>query len=368
MSVRAKTLSNASGEAANLTGALGDRAGCASLVVGHDENIMACATEAERLLQLEPGRATSGGDLSLLSPALQQIIREAAATGRPVTGRWLAPPASKLPTGALRVSAIPVQSNKGKPWIVVVFDDLAASRRLEQQGQRLDRLAGIGTLSATMAHEIKNALVSIKTFVDLVLEKHHDAELVEVVGREMGRIDSIVGQMLKYAGPARPTLSSVRVHDILDHALRMVQPRLKSGLISLHRAFNAMPDAIEGDDYQLEQAFVNLLLNAIDAMGPKGLLTVATDLIPGASVRAKGANATGAHVRVAIADTGVGIMPENLDRLFEPFFTTKPQGTGLGLAVARRIVQEHRGDIRVQSQVNQGTTFSILLPAYAEAP
>ena len=255
----------------------------------------------------------------------------------------------------------------GTAGVVVVLNEISISRRLEQNLRRLDRLASLGTFSASMAHEIKNALVSVKTFVDLLLEKNRDAELAEVVRRELCRIDSIVGQMLKYAGPARPAFSSVRVHDVLDHSLRMVQPRLEAGLIALHRAFNAAPDAIQGDDYQLEQVFVNLLLNAAEAMGTNGSLTVATELISPASVRPKSAPGSGAHVRVTIADTGIGITTENMNRLFEPFFTTKQQGTGLGLTIARRIVQEHHGDISAQSQVNKGTTFSILLPVHAKA-
>jgi signal transduction histidine kinase len=365
MSVRAKAQKNESGEAAVLAEALRDCVGCAAFVVSHNEKITACAPEAERLLRFEPGQGAKGCSFSLLPPALQQIIREAAAAGRPVTDRSLALPTSENLTGTLHVSAIPVQPNIGKPQIVVVLNELSISRRLEQNLARLDRLAGLGTLSSGMAHEIKNALVAVKTFTDLLLEKNRDDELAGVVGREMHRIEAIVGQMLKYAGPSRSAFSAVRVHTVLDHSLRMVQPRLESGLISLNRAFNAAPDAIEGDDYQLEQAFVNLLLNAIEAMGPNGSLTVATDLISAAPARPKVASVSGTHVRVTIADTGIGITTENMKCLFEPFFTTKQQGTGLGLTIARRIVQEHRGDISVQSQVNKGTAFSILLPVHA---
>ncbi|MCU0782520.1 MAG: ATP-binding protein [Verrucomicrobia bacterium] len=363
MSTRAQARKPAKSQAPSLVEALRDCAGCAAFVVSHNETITSCAPDAERLLQFEPGHAAKKRSFSFLPPALQQIIREAAATHRPVTNRSLTPLSAKNLTGTLQVSAVPVQSNTGKPQVVVVLNDFSVSRRLEQTLRRLDRLAGFGTLSASMAHEIKNALVSVKTFVDLLLEKNRDAELAEVVGRELRRINSIVGQMLKYTGPARPAFSSVRLHDVLDHSLRMVQPQIEGRLISLNRVFHATPDAIEGDDYQLEQAFVNLLLNAIEAMGTNGSLTVATELISAVSARAKAGSVSGAHVRVAIADTGIGITTENMPRLFEPFFTTKQQGTGLGLTIARRIVQEHRGDISVQSQLNKGTTFSILLPA-----
>jgi len=367
MSARAKTRMTTTGEAPILAEAVRDSVGCAAFVVGHGERIISCAPEAERLLRLGPGQAAKSGSFALLPTALQQLIRAAAAAHRPITDRSLSLPSRKNLTDTLRVSVVPVQSNTDKPQIVVVLNEISISRRLEQNLRRLDRLAGLGIFSASMAHEIKNALVSVKTFVDLLLEKNRDAELADVVRREMCRIDSILGQMLKYAGPARSAFSSVRVHDVLDHSLRMVQPQIEERLISLHRAFNAAPDAIKGDDYQLEQVFVNLLLNATEAMGTNGSLTVATELISMASARPKAAQTSGAHVQITIADTGIGITTENLKRLFEPFFTTKPQGTGLGLAIARRIVQEHNGDISAQSQVDKGTTFSILLPIHAKA-
>jgi two-component system nitrogen regulation sensor histidine kinase GlnL len=250
--------------------------------------------------------------------------------------------------------------------VVVVLHDLSALQRLEQNMRRLERLASIGTLSASMAHEIKNALVAVKTFVDLLLEKGDDAELAQTVSREMRRIDSMVGQMLKFAGPARSAFATVRVHDVLNHSLRMVQPQMDGKLIALDRRFNASPDTIKGDECQLEQAFLNLLLNALEAMGSNGALSVNTEIVPARQVPDVPAEFRAAqHIRVAIQDTGVGISPENMARLFEPFFSTKQNGTGLGLAICQRIVQEHHGAITAVSEPNQGTTFSVFLPAPA---
>src|SRR6058998_2509687 len=126
----------------------------------------------------------------------------------------------------------------------------------EQKLRRLNRLASVGTLAASMAHEIKNALVAGKTFIDLLLEKHQDAELAEIVRRELGRIDALVSQMLKFAAPAKPAFSPVRLHDVLDHSLRLVQPQMGIKGIALRRLLQAAPDLVEADDYQLEQAFV----------------------------------------------------------------------------------------------------------------
>ena len=258
---------------------------------------------------------------------------------------------------ALHVCTSILHSDKADPpRVVAVLHDLTPARELEQRMRHLDCLASIGTLSASMAHEIKNALVAVKTFLDLLIQQNKDAELAGVVSREISRVDSIVSQMLRFAGPAKPTFSTIHLHDLLEHSLRVVQPQLKAKNLRLAKSLAASPDFFRGDNYQLEQALLNLVFNAIEAMSPKGLLSIATDLVP--------ATATGpAQLRLRITDTGLGIPAENIPRLFDPFFTTKTKGTGLGLSITRRIIHEHDGSIAVESQVNTGTTFTILFPA-----
>jgi signal transduction histidine kinase len=224
----------------------------------------------------------------------------------------------------------------------------------EQNLRRLDRLASLGLLSAGMAHEIKNGLTAIQTFIELLLQKGEDRELAEVVGRELKRIDSLVSQMLRFAAPGRNTFADVNVHILLNHSLRLVEHQISGKLISLKRDYKAAPDTVRGDEFQLQQAFMNLLFNAIEAMGTNGDLTVMTEIVQ----ESNGAR----QLQIKIRDTGVGISPENLGRLFEPFFTTKKNGTGLGLAISQRIVNEHGGNISVQTENNKGSTFSVLLP------
>jgi two-component system, NtrC family, sensor histidine kinase HydH len=235
-------------------------------------------------------------------------------------------------TGTPAANAAPVSST-----------DLSANLR------RLDRLANVGLVSASVAHEIKNGLVAISTFVELLALKSDDKEMAAVVSKELHRINALVTQMLRFAAPKPATFGKMHAHELLDHSLRLIEHQMQGRLITLQRDFRAEPDVIHADESQLQQVFMNLLLNAVDAVGNNGEVTVGTE------------NA-GEHLLVFIRDTGVGIPQENLSRMFEPFFTTKKNGTGLGLAICRRIVEEHRGKIGVHSQPGKGSAFIVTLP------
>lgn len=226
----------------------------------------------------------------------------------------------------------------------------------DQKIQRLDRLANLGLVSASVAHEIKNGLVAINTFVQLLLQKGEDKELAETVQRELKRIDELVSQMLRFATPSRanaPT-AEVRVHDLFEHSLRLLNYPLNAKLITLQKNFRAQPGIVRGDEAQLQQVFMNLLLNAVEALGANGALTISTEIA--------GMAETGRELLITVQDSGVGISAENLQRLFEPFFTTKKNGTGLGLAICHRIISDHGGSISAHSETGQGSTFSIRLP------
>lgn len=221
--------------------------------------------------------------------------------------------------------------------------------------QRLDRLANLGTLSAGIAHEIKNALVPIKTFIELMLRKSDDRELAAAVERELKRIDSMIIQMLRFAAPRPAAFAPVKVHDVLDVSLRLLQHQIAGKKISVTRHYRAAPATVPGDEAQLQQVVMNLLLNALEAMELNGALTIATEIAK-EEARAR-------FLKIVIQDTGAGIGRENLNRVFEPFFTTKKNGTGLGLAISQRLVWEHRGKIEAQSEIGKGSVFTVSLPA-----
>lgn len=344
-------------EGLNLANVLRESLVCAVVVVDSKQRLNLLAGGMEEILGLKqqkgPSRSSHHHSLKDLPESLQKLAREAMATGQAVLDRQVKLTVPGKGVHTLEVSAVPMRPGaKKEAGVALVIRNLTSPKTIEQDLRRLDRLASIGILAAGMAHEIKNALVAGKTFVASLLEKNQDIELVTIVRREIDRIDSIVSQMLKFASSPRPEFAAIHLHDVLDFSLRLVDPHFKGKSIVLNRAFQAPADVVEGDDYQLQQAFVNLFLNSLEAMPPHGTLTVGTG------------PSNGRNLLVTVSDTGTGISPDIIDKLFEPFFTTKPNGTGLGLPITRRIIYEHGGSISVESQPNKGATFTILLPTY----
>jgi len=252
---------------------------------------------------------------------------------------------------------------------LMVVTDITALKRLELQIRRSDRLASLGTLSAGMAHEIKNPLVSIKTFAQLLPERYNDSDFREtfsnLIGHEIDRIDSLVNQLLRFARPAKPHLQPMHVHEILEKSLLLLGHRLYQKDIKLTRSWQASVDTIRADADQLEQVFLNFFINAMDAMKNGGELSISTQLRTDEEWLSPLAQTNGENhevLRITIRDSGEGIRGEDLAHVFDPFFTTKDYGTGLGLSVVHGIIQEHGGQIEVESELKKGTAFHILLP------
>jgi signal transduction histidine kinase len=350
-------------EGCSFRNVLQDCFACGVVVVGTDSQIIKLTARAQKLLHL-PADQNPIRSLTSLPAAIQSIIHGTQTSGRETVDQTVELSPGTAGATTLSVTAIPAVSGRPGGGVVVLLNDVLLTDKLELEMRRLDRLASIGTLSASMAHEIKNALVPVKTFVELLLERNPSAELAATVRREMDRVDSIVGSILKYAAPAKPAFSSVRLHEILEYSLRLAQHHVEGKLISFDRQFKAKSDLFNGDDHQLEQAFVNLLLNAVEAMDSEGKLTVETGIVAAGAAPPPlpQGNSPSGFLRVNITDTGRGIPHEQMLSIFEPFFTTKTNGTGLGLAVTRRIIEEHHGVISVESQPAKGTTFTVFLP------
>ena len=338
----------AAGDASLLPGGL---LGCLkpALVLVDGRGKTTWTTEARQMLGLN-GAAS---DRDSLPAPLLALAREAIQSPNGVPSRRLEYSAEGAALD-LNVSALTVRGPDGKSAILVL-NDLTPLHGIEHLLLQADRLANIGTLSASMAHEVRNALVACRTFVDLLLEKHQDAELADLVRREMLRIDDMVTRMLRHAATAPANVGPLHVHAVLENALRLLEPQFAEKGLAVERLLEATTDSLDGDENQLQQAFMNLLLNACEASPNSGKLTIQTSAMTGPGTMTSG-------ICVTIADNGEGITKENLSHLFQPFFTTKPDGTGLGLAVTQRIVKEHGGTITVDSRVGEGTSFRLCLP------
>ncbi len=248
---------------------------------------------------------------------------------------------------------------------ILVLRDLTNIRELEGALRKADRLSTVGTLAAGLAHEIKNPLGGIKGAAQLMeRELPEESELrdyTRVVLKEVQRVDRIVEELLQLASPRKLQLSPVNLHKIVGDIL-LLQKRAVSGKkIAFLQQFDPSIPPILGDEALLTQLFLNLVKNAIEAVGEDGQVRVASRVLADYSMTQKGERRA-RMVAIEVGDDGPGIPKEEMEHLFTPFFTTKPKGTGLGLAICQKIVTEHRGMIKVESEPKRGTTFTVMLP------
>jgi nitrogen-specific signal transduction histidine kinase len=338
------------------------------IAAGADERVTVFNNEAGQITGLNPNDIIDHS-LDRLPAGLREILCATLETGDGQENGELVLPLGDY-NAVVRASSSIFHGQHGEMLgALVVLTDITALKRLELQIRRSDRLASLGTLSAGMAHEIKNPLVSIKTFAQLLPERYQDSDFRDtfsnLIGHEIDRIDSLVNQLLRFARPAKPVLKPMHVHDVLEKSLQLVGHRLYQKEIKLARSWEADVDTIRADADQLEQVFLNFFLNAMDAMNRGGELRVETEIRAGSEwVSAiSGSNGDSHEVlRVTIRDNGEGIRGEDIPHVFDPFFTTKDYGTGLGLSVVHGIIQEHGGQIEVESELTKGTAFHILLP------
>jgi two-component system nitrogen regulation sensor histidine kinase GlnL len=231
----------------------------------------------------------------------------------------------------------------------------------------MDRLASVGTLAAGIAHEIKNPLVSIQTFTQLLPERYQDTSFREgfgtVVRDEVSRINKLVQSLLEFARPRPRQIGPVSIHELLDRALTLLDSELHKYEIEVRRVYGDNVPIISGDGEKLFQVFFNLIQNAIQAMDGSERRIVLTTAKTVWNQSPQPADA----VLLTIRDSGKGIDAANISHIFDPFFSTKSNGSGLGLSICHAIVEEHGAHIAVESTPGKGTTFSLTLPVKARA-
>lgn len=231
---------------------------------------------------------------------------------------------------------------------------------------RAERLAGMGTLAASLAHEIKNPLAGIDGAVQVLADELPDADSRKEIMREIlgqvRRLDKTVRDLLAYARPGCPDVAPCDLHQVLDRTLLLLAGDPEAKQVRVARSYGADLPLLTADGRQLGQVFLNLILNAIQAMPDGGQVRIRTECRRTEGKSAARSFPGSAEVLVEVADTGPGIPAHLREEIFKPFVTTKHRGTGLGLSVSRRIVEEHGGRIAVECPPGGGTIFRVVLP------
>jgi signal transduction histidine kinase len=252
-------------------------------------------------------------------------------------------------------------------WLIARAALRRQSLRDRKEAQRIreeEQAALIGTLASGLAHEIRNPLGTLSMNLQLLQEDWAEpvserevkgARKIGVLLKEINHLERILNDFLKFAAKPRLKLERVSLNRLADELLEFIAPQAARAKVKVLRHFSPAAPPVQADPERLRQCLLNLLLNALQAMPEGGDLEVSTEPAPGAG-------------RLRVRDTGVGIPIENQEQIFNLYFSTKPGGTGLGLPMARKIIEEHGGTIAVQSAPGKGTTFTIEVPTLDAQP
>jgi signal transduction histidine kinase len=258
--------------------------------------------------------------------------------------------------GSKRDLLITARPIRGTDRFILVQRDITDFKDLEQKFYESQKLAAVGQLSAGIAHEVRNPLSSIKMSLQ-ILEKRmnpqgNDMKRFRIAQREVEHLEKLVSDILVFARPTEPEMTPGDINQFLKYSLNLAEKEIAEKHIRIENRFDDKIPLLPFDSAMLKQAFLNLYLNAIDAMEAKGVLSISSRLLDGDEK----------SVSVEISDNGAGIEENVLPHIFNPFFTTKKYGTGLGLSQVKKIVDLHSGTIEITSERGAGTKVTITLP------
>jgi two-component system sensor histidine kinase HydH len=324
------------------------------IALDKDGKIASFNQTAGSLLNRSSQQVLTKSPRGLLPQPMWELI-DHLKTDRRLIDEEIACPMANGESVPLEVIATTLQGENGSfLGHVILFRDLSEIQFLKKEIERSERLASIGKLAAGVAHEIRNPLSSIKGFATYFKERYRgvpeDQNTAEIMIQEVERLNRVITQLLEFARPmdihSKPTSLQVLIQD----SLKLIEGDLNRKNLKVNVRIPSDVPAFKLDPDKYRQVFLNLYLNAIDAMEKGGTLTV--------EVRRDEDNR---NVQITISDTGRGIKEEDLPHVFDPYFTTKSSGTGLGLAIVHKIIESHGGKIRVHSQAGKGTHVTISL-------
>ncbi|MBN2102967.1 GAF domain-containing protein [bacterium] len=248
----------------------------------------------------------------------------------------------------------------GTQQTLVSLIDMTNQRELERRLYRSEELAAIGELSAGIAHEIRNPLVALKTSVGLLQDESQlsdeGQQLLCVVKEETDQMAAIIEDFLQFARPRPPSFEEVEINQVIRDVVKRYKEVNNNKKVKWVENLNDDLPKLWLDRYQIQQVFTNLVLNSLDAMESGGTLQVSSNKRTDVD--------SSDQIQIVVSDTGIGIHSDHLKKIFQPFYSTKEKGTGMGLAICRRIIDQHGGDIQVESESGKGTSFSVILPIF----
>jgi PAS domain S-box-containing protein len=307
----------------------------------------------------------------ILGDSVDQLLGRGARVVRDSMDREVAYPSEEILVRRDGGEGLPLGMSVS-PWrgeggrvngAVVILRDLSREKELEEERIRLDRLALLGEWSAVMAHEIRNPLAGMAAGIQHLLGKFPEGderhEALTRIRREGERVSRTIDDILLISRPPRLNLASCDISELLSDVVEQHRQKAATQRIEILTEYASDLPELRADRMRLEQVLSNLLANAIEAMPNGGPLKVS---VRGPVEAAEGSETDGRYVEVSIEDRGTGIRREDISKIFDPFFTTKPGGTGLGLPIARRIVEEHKGELDISSEEGIGTNVIVRLP------
>ncbi|MBD3293281.1 MAG: GAF domain-containing protein, partial [Armatimonadia bacterium] len=330
----------------------------AVVVTDDQEEIVVFNSAAERLFDLSADTAIDAS-VDVLPDPISNCIRASLGSGRILSSRHFEIERGEtLVPLACSTSPLETDGEVRPQGAVAVISDLTLIQELDRERQEAERLSLIRVISAGMAHEIRNPLVAIRTFAELAPRRLDDPEFrsnfLTVVREEIMRIDKLVGDLLTLSKPADAVVEDLDINLICHGVVRAMAGVAEARQVDLKLELEELEGVGQGDETRLHQALLNLVSNAIDAEPEGGSVTVTT--------RRCDDEETGETVCIRVHNPSSFIPEEQMEEIFRPFVSKKAKGTGLGLAICQTIIEEHRGDVRIESSRSEGTTFVMELP------
>ncbi len=325
------------------------------LAIDTDKNIISFNQTAEWVLQVKALEVIGKKADEILPPQLECLTAE-LETEEELIEKEIECPVTDGRRIPMDVSVSRLEDDDGTAMgHIILFRDLTEIQELKGEVERTQRLASLGRLAAGIAHEIRNPLSSIKGFATYFRERYRDVpedqKTAEIMVQEVERLNRVIGQLLEFARPMSVRKKATSIQTVIQHSLKMIERDAQAKNINIRANLSPEIQEVSIDPDRMNQVLLNLYLNGMEAMEDGGTLSV--DLYP---------DEDGRQIKIAVSDTGKGINKDDLVHVFDPYFTTKQSGTGLGLAIVHKIIESHKGEVKVESEPEKGTTVTIILP------